>query len=538
MKPQGFGAGTPKTPTQPAERFFSGLQKAITTLKPEKASAAEWKQMLVQPARTVRSAQRDPATNRVVFGEDGKPIMLERTVPEVLPTGVTPEEIEWTGVMDWLDAQQGPVSKADLDAYVRGNGVQVEEVVKGGGVLPNAEEYQRQLLPLIERRDEVIRQIDAEYRDPDGPDFNLISRLEDEGRSLQNQISELENFSGLDGQSDDTKWSSWTLPGGENYTELLLTLPMSEGSVPPGYKLFERDGRWILRYPDEMDVDFATRNEAIASISKKADSFRSSHWDEPNVLAHVRFKDRTGPNGERILAMEEIQSDWHQAGRKQGYKPPAPTEDALAEAQAKAEEAQQKYREITRRLARYRNTDPEFESLLKQADVANNEHREAVAVLNALRGRPNAVPNAPFKNEAWTNLALNRMIRKAAEEGYDGISWIPGNVQNGSIVNAADNRGDFYDKIVVNAANKIGKKYGAKTERLDGLATTKEGTPVSLHYMRVTPDLKRKALEEGFPLFAAAPFAAVGGAGMTMRAESERRTVGRPREKRTVGKAN
>ena len=374
IKPQGFGASTPKT-FQQAERFFSGLQKAIPTLKPEKATAEQWKGML-------------------------------NNAP-----GVKKEELEWTGVSDWLDAQRGQVSKADLDAYVKANGVKIEEVVKTGGVLPNAEEYRRQLRPLIERRDEVTRQMNAEYRDPDGPDLNLISKLEDEEQLLQSQIDELENFSGIDGQSDDTKWASYTLPGGENYTELLLKLPKG-----PGYM-----------------------------------SSQPEHWDEFDVLAHVRFKDRTGPNGERILAMEEIQSDWHQEGRKQGY------------------------------------------------------------------GK--LIPDAPFKNEGWTNLALNRMIRKAAEEGYDGISWIPGKIQNGAIVNAADNRADFYDKIVVNAANKIGKKYGAKAERLDGVATTKEGEPVSLHYMRVTPELKRKALEEGFPLFAAAPFAAVGGAGLTSERE-------------------
>ena len=207
---------------------------------------------------------------------------------------------------------------------------------------------------------------------------------------------------------------------------------------------------------------------------------------------------------------------------------------------------------------------------------------KARGVDRSLQSKVSGVPNAPFKNEAWTNLALNRMIRKAAEEGYDGIAWIPGNIQNGSIVNAADNRGDFYDKIVVNAANKIGKKYGAKTRQinfeeaalpdednytvrgneLDGFFvrdrqrnTVAEGFKyeedayswigeneaskgINFHYLPLTPELKRKALEEGFPLFAAAPFAAVGGAGMTMGAESERRTVGRPREKRTVGKAN
>ena len=45
----------------------------------------------------------------------------------------------------------------------------------------------------------------------------------------------------------------------------------------------------------------------------------SSHWNEPNILAHVRFNERTDADGARVLFIEEVQSDWHQAGRKQGY---------------------------------------------------------------------------------------------------------------------------------------------------------------------------------------------------------------------------
>ena len=47
--------------------------------------------------------------------------------------------------------------------------------------------------------------------------------------------------------------------------------------------------------------------------------FRSSHWEEPNVLAHARVNDREIPGVGKSLHIEEIQSDWHQAGRKEGY---------------------------------------------------------------------------------------------------------------------------------------------------------------------------------------------------------------------------
>ena len=103
--------------------------------------------------------------------------------------------------------------------------------------------------------------------------------------------------------------------------------------------------------------------------------FRSSHFDEPNVLAHVRFNDRTGPNGEKILFVEELQSDWHREGRKLGYA-----------------------------------SSPD---------------------------KP-GVPDAPFKS-SWHELATKRMLRYAAENGYDKLAFIDGS--------ETANRYDLSEKI-------------------------------------------------------------------------------------------
>ena len=70
----------------------------------------------------------------------------------------------------------------------------------------------------------------------------------------------------------------------------------------------------------------------------------------------------------------------------------------------------------------------------------------------------------------------------------------------------------FYDQILPAAANKLGKKYGARVE--EGRLTEKDPsidnrspahaaalgvTPV--HSIRITPELKRAALGQGFPTF-------------------------------------
>lgn len=84
------------------------------------------------------------------------------------------------------------------------------------------------------------------------------------------------------------RYSSYVQPGGQNYRELLVQVP--HGMLPG-------DAKDIL-------------------------GFESSHWEEPNVLFHIRLNDRTGPQGEKLLHIEELQSDWHQKGRREGYDSP------------------------------------------------------------------------------------------------------------------------------------------------------------------------------------------------------------------------
>src|SRR6185436_3452261 len=45
--------------------------------------------------------------------------------------GVKKEEVEWSGLREWLQLQQGKVSKDEIMAFLKANGVQVEERVYG-----------------------------------------------------------------------------------------------------------------------------------------------------------------------------------------------------------------------------------------------------------------------------------------------------------------------------------------------------------------------------------------------------------------------
>src|SRR3989344_3598156 len=82
-----------------------------------------------------------------------------------------------------------------------------------------------------------------------------------------------------------TKYSQYQLPGGKNYKEILIKAP-----IKPPVKV----GDMTIR--DTGD-------------------FKSSHWNEPNVISHLRMNERTY-QGKKVAFMEELQSDWARLARQ------------------------------------------------------------------------------------------------------------------------------------------------------------------------------------------------------------------------------
>ena len=135
------------------------------------------------------------------------------------------------------------------------------------------------------------------------------------------------------------KFEKYTTPGGENYREILLQLEQEDKFIPKkkaatlvnyqlskrGYGPLDEDQVMIL---NEGGVDAARMLEDMQSrlgvtlniddVFENSDKvYQSGHFDDPNVLVHARVTDRKGPDGEKILYVEEIQSDWHQSARKE-----------------------------------------------------------------------------------------------------------------------------------------------------------------------------------------------------------------------------
>lgn len=370
--------------------------------------------------------------------------------------GVKPDELQYTGIDKWLreqsktkPGQNSPprlISKDEVLDYLKDNKVAVNDVVKSNDLVP-----------------EGVMQ-------------------------------------------DPTRYHGYQLPGGENYREHLLTLPKKEF---PMWKKADSDELQALIAKDEKSLsgrgpkftaaDEARYNELRAQLKEHQNArdahdkvnpeYKSSHWDEPNVLAHVRTNDRD-VGGKPSLHIEEIQSDWHQQGRKQGYKEEIPAAERLAaldklhgiEAQMNNMVRQGKH-VVPDESSGYKGmvkTAPEYAALQEQKSE----------LMRRLKGE--GIPDAPFKT-AWPELALKRMIRMAAEEGKTRISWTPGEAQA-----ARYDLSKHYDSLeLTHNRDGVGELSMARTggaPRIDKLQIKSKDDLVNA----VGKDLADKLYEQGY----------------------------------------
>jgi len=113
----------------------------------------------------------------------------------------------------------------------------------------------------------------------------------------------------------------------------------------------------------------------------------------------------------KTLFIEEIQSDWHQQGREKGYAT-APARKGTVMEQGEA-------------------SGKMWWKIQWEDGGFSGGYESRAAAENAMEGRAkmDRVPDAPFK-KSWPELVLKRLIREAADGGYDQIAWTPGEVQN------------------------------------------------------------------------------------------------------------
>jgi hypothetical protein len=430
-----------------------------------------------------------------------------------------------------------------------------------------------------------------------------------------------------------TQWEDYTLPGGNNYQEILLTTPDHAGKASrleyrqtelkkqldevyerqtPGEEFLPGDKKLTA----DLENQIANNEFEIDALKKRQggqDSFHESHHNEyPNVLLHIRTTDRIDDQGRKILFVEEIQSDWHQKGRQRGYKKPyAKVPDEIRSAAKKVDDAQEKISDLPTlripsdynigvRLAgmvddtvprfsplssgggdntkdfmgygldwfesvkdkpAYKSMSDERKAKLAEFVELNHQRQARAPLVNELRqakrslvelsqgtaapmqlGEGNlryvrgdsyiqelesaiasvkrdGVPDAPFKKtEEWLGLAVKRIMREAAEKGYDGVAFTRGKDASDIVNMPAKAANEFYDVILPSVVKKESKGKVSKTTI--GIPRNPDyyepGDNVRLNdfnFIEVTPKVKERAMKPQ-KLFEAVIGAGAGAAGV------------------------
>lgn len=301
---------------QDALGFYSGAEAALDEIPQQRATGAQWLGAL---------------KNR---------------------PGVKEDELRWTELEDFLTtAKDETLTKEQVSGFLRQHSTPLEERVLGDDSIG-----------YKERKAELVRlqgEAQTAYNSAQTNTERELARARfHELGAAQSRLETERITSGPRYANPDLQ-----LPGGENYREILLTLPDSKAG------------------------------------------FRGAHFpDIPNVVAHARVTDRIGPNGEKLLHVEEVQADWGQRIRD---------------------------------VANYKKQLEEVRKQIIALKLSGNRSSEALNELTDLFGRETdlvtelSIPEPspmPFQ-KTWHELMTKRLLRTAAEGGYEGVVWTPGEMQ-------------------------------------------------------------------------------------------------------------
>jgi hypothetical protein len=336
-------------------------------------------------------------------------------------------EMEAMGLEDFLKNKPN-VTRQEVQDFIANNRINVQEKILGGNEAPSQD-----LLSWMSSRNIM------QPRNPEGWQ-ELSQKLERYAQQHQKaqgapessqryftlseeagRISEGLNAGGS--TAGATKYQKYQLPGGDNYRELLLTLP-NQWEKPRAAQIANEAKIKALRQEmygtsgtDEIRSEISRLHNENTVLQKQisdAPIYKSSHFDEPNILAHMRVNDRVDAEGKKMLLIEEVQSDWHQAGREKGYNDPK----AQAQAQEKITALKEEHR-VLGQLKELTTNEAERNAISQKRFDLMNQAQELSKVGQS------GVPDAPFK-DTWHQLALKRAIKEAVDKGYDRIGLTTG----------------------------------------------------------------------------------------------------------------
>lgn len=347
---------------------------------------------------------------RVIDEYKGEKISTNGLVSYLGGRGVKAEEIKWSGVEQFIEGKKS-VGKDELKAFLARNSLEIKTLGRGDPAYNDEyTDYMRWAMNEAARIDvepehiavwsnedlsaDIYEQEDGTWfdevsnRDFSDRDEALVYAGEKHSKNLEYWATKADGIPNI-----EPEYQTYSLPGGSDYREVLFTLPHIKSS------------------------------------------YQGPHWLEDNVFAHTRLQDFTASDGGKVLFVEEVQSDWHQKGREDGYAKAPNLTIGKYEKQSNgidiAEVRDENDNHVGWIMPIINGGIPSF-----TVDCSNgsrlgtyNSEKEALEALSYSEAyRFGAVPDAPFR-DTWHEYVLKRIIRMAAEGGYDYVAWTTGDMQ-------------------------------------------------------------------------------------------------------------
>ena len=338
-------------------------------------------------------------------------------------------ERDWVNLDNWLDIQDR-ITRGDILGFVAGQQLNITEKVLSPEIESPAEWATQRGYSAEWDDDEnayLVYDINGEPYHDWGGDLITADSAED---ALQ-VVAERNDWNAISGS--DSKYQQYAEPGGEEYRELLITIPeivIPQREIRAGDNAWEmvEDGE-VVGQDDDIDALRQRFNFPRQTPSSSPSAFETAHFkDTPNVLAHVRFDERVDEDGRNVLFIQELQSDWAQSGRESGFAPRAidPEDVTLQFWPPRVPEGH----DPTNYPGYWESFTTAPPSRMLGRHPGNMSAPEAFNEALYLAQNSEGTPISPFAKTAdWVQLSMKRLATWAVDNGFDAIAWTTGEQQ-------------------------------------------------------------------------------------------------------------
>ena len=433
-----------------ASGFYSNAEFAVNRIAQEKATPVQWLAMIQK-------------NGGIKAGED-----------------------KWLGLSDWLrSSSEKTLAKAQVLEYIQQHKLCLkEDVYQSVETLPAFVKMQNEFKRLAaefggkdggfqgddayqQAFDELVERYDTEFEDSFGWedtelyvkddwqagiffDVNAISETRmhhttkglDDYHEIAFYFNDIESWNADDeihfGEVGDGRCVAWVRFGEKNVKrlptiqekwDLRKTWPGPEGWVcrqnPGTDKYIYTTGQWDFSHDKAMITETARGFSLSNMITGQGGMYETleeavDEYISQQVNKKISYK---------ILVIDEIQSNRHQDGREKGYR----DEKQFHEANEEYRLSQEMVKNFTKAMEK--KYEKEWWSGLNVNDLNEEEQNEyrflnsqATAKLNSSLTLEALPPVAPLEKN-WHEVCMKRMLRYAAENGFDRLAWITGEKQ-------------------------------------------------------------------------------------------------------------